>query len=186
MTIYCRATEQQEAILREVVSDYHERLVRAGVTIDLLEARSELDDEGEPKGDALTHGGYGALAIARVVNHRDRVKGCADVSIEIDGRWWEEASDEERKALVDHELTHFEVVYEDVEQEIPKYDLGGRPKLKIRKHDRQYGWFDEIAERWGTASQEHQGARQMLSETVRGMYQLDLFTADIGGEEVAA
>ncbi len=145
-----------------------------------MEARSELDEEGEPNAPALTHGGYPALAIARVVSHRDRVKGCADASIELDGHWWEEASVEEQGALVDHELCHLEVVYEDVEYQIPKLDLGGRPKLRIRKHDRQYGWFDEIAERWGTASQEHQQACEMVKDPLRGVYQLELF------EEVAA
>ncbi len=175
MTIYCRATEEQEAVLQAVVSEHHERLEVAGVTIDLLEARSELDEEGEPNAPALTYGGYPALGITRVVSHRDRVKGCADASIEMDGHWWEEASVEERKALVDHELCHLEVAYEDLEYQIPKQDLGGRPKLRIRKHDRQYGWFDEIAERWGTASQEHQQARQMVEARVRQVYQLDLF-----------
>ncbi len=175
MTIYCRATEEQEVTLQAVVSEHHDRLSMAGVTIDLLEARSELDEEGEPNAPALRHGGYPALAIARVVSHRDRVKGCADASIEIDGHWWEEASVQERKALVDHELCHLEVVYEDLEQEIPKRDPGGRPKLRIRKHDRQYGWFDEVAARWGKDSQEHQQARQMLEEPTRRVYQLELF-----------
>ncbi len=175
MTMYCRATEDQQVVLQRVLEKHHDRLVVAGVTIDLLEARSELDEEGEPNAPALTHGGYPALAIARVVSHRDRVKGCADASIEMDGHWWEEASVQERKALVDHELCHLEVVYEDIEQEIPQRDPGGRPKLRIRKHDRQYGWFDEIAERWGRASQEHQQARQLVEAPVRQVYQLELF-----------
>ena len=180
MTMFCRATEDQQVVLQRVLEKHHDRLSMAGVTIDLLEARSELDEEGEPNAPALRHGGYEALAIARVVSHRDRVKGCADASIEIDGHWWEEASVQERKALVDHELCHLEVVYEDLDEEIPKRDPGGRPKLRIRKHDRQYGWFDEVAERWGTASQEHQQARQMVEARVRQVYQLGLF------EEVAA
>ena len=83
MTIYCRATDAQEAVLREVVSEHHERLVVGGVRIDLLEARIDLDDDGEPTGPALTHGGYPALVI--------------------DGHWWEEGPLQERKALVDHE-----------------------------------------------------------------------------------
>ncbi len=36
MTIYCRATEDQQFVLQRVLEKHHDRLVVAGVTIDLL------------------------------------------------------------------------------------------------------------------------------------------------------
>lgn len=40
-----------------------------------------------------------------------------------------------------------------------KRDDLGRPVLKIRLHDQQHGWFDEIARRHGDASIEVQQAK---------------------------
>ncbi len=55
--MYCRATEDQQVVLQRVLEKHHDRLSMAGVTIDLLEARSELDEEDEPNAPALRQGG---------------------------------------------------------------------------------------------------------------------------------
>jgi hypothetical protein len=68
-------------------------------------------------------------------------------------------SDAERLALLDHELTHVEVVYE------------VRPrKLRTRHHDRTYGWFDEVAQKHGEASQEVQQARRFAADEAGQLY----------------
>ena len=61
-------------------------------------------------------------------------------------------SQEEQKALLDHELEHFEVKRDKHGSFL--YDDINRPLLSIRKHDRQHGSFDNIAKRHGTASGE--------------------------------
>lgn len=180
MTTYTIADDEQHEALREVMEDHHEDLVRAGLTVSLLVAYPECDDEGEPKAPALVHQGYPAEMIARVISHRDRARGVEDVSIEIDGEWWAVATESEQFARLDHELTHFELALD--ESGVVKLDAGGRPKVRLRKHDRQFGWFDEVAERWGQASAEVQQARSFLAGDVRKVYQLDLFTG--GGSSV--
>ena len=61
--------------------------------------------------------------------------------------WWEGASDAERQALLDHELTHCEVkLMKD----------GGTPRLCIRGHDVEE--FDEVLRRRGAW---HGGLRQI-------------------------
>ena len=43
-------------------------------------------------------------------------------------------------------------------------DECARPKLKLKKHDRQFGWFDKIAERHGHASGEVRQALKLFTE----------------------
>ena len=64
--------------------------------------------------------------------------------------------DAKKDALLDHELYHLEVQRN--KHGKPKLDCNRRPKLTMRLHDRQYGWFDEIAQRHGSASIECQQA----------------------------
>jgi hypothetical protein len=40
----------------------------------------------------------------------------------------------------------------------------GRPKLRMRKHDINFGWFNQVAKRHGSASQERIQARMILDE----------------------
>lgn len=171
-TIYHKATKAVHDLVEEIIEEFHPELKQVEMKIDLLEARATLDDEGFPEGPALTHQGYQALGICRIVNYRDRVKGCGDAEIQIDGDWWDDAEPEQQSALIDHELTHIEIVTG--EDGRPRLDPIGRPKIKMRKHDRQFGWFDDVAKRWGKNSVEHQQASQVLRKSFRETYQLEL------------
>src|SRR5690606_5222802 len=102
--------------------------------------------------------GYPAAAMVKINSYRDRVEGKADATIFIDADEWEGLDDPRREALIDHELQHLEVK-RDPDTGAPLSDDAGRPKLKIRKHDHQYGWFDVIAERHGDASYEVRQAK---------------------------
>jgi len=155
-----------EAMLRE----HHPSLVDAKVTFDLLFATPEYDEKtGLPKSPPVKHGGYPAAATVKICSLKDRAKGCADVEIVIDGPEWRGLSESRRHALIDHELTHLEFTGE--------YDDAYRPKLKMRLHDHQFGWFDEVARRHGDASYE---VRQF--ETFRHSQS---YFAFVGGPEPA-
>ena len=172
-TCFEKATDDQLATLRAIMEEHHPELVEAGVTVELLIARAEKDDDGKPKGRALSHGGYVALGIASINPYLLRVRGLADAMIRVDGDWLDDEADggdegDEFKALLDHELTHFQL------KEGDERDRAGRPRLKIRRHDRQHGWFDQVARRWGPNSQEHQQARAMLEADLMRDYQLTL------------
>jgi hypothetical protein len=65
-------------------------------------------------------------------------------------------------AVLDHELTHLELVTDG--DGTVKYDDYNRPKLKIRLHDIHYGWFSEVAKRHKGASIEVQQATRLVSE----------------------
>jgi hypothetical protein len=71
----------------------------------------------------------------------------ADAEILIDMEQWEKLTDNQRLALLDHEITHLEVQVDDVG--LVKTDDQGRPKLKLKLHDWQLGGFRSIAQRYG-------------------------------------
>lgn len=137
-----------------LVERYHSELAKEKVTFDLLFVINPDDEDGP----VLSCHGVPALAVARIVPLKDRVKGCKDAEICIDQRRYEESEPAERDALLDHELQHFELKKK---EETVKRDNAGRPCLKMRKHDFDFGWFEAVARRHGAASPEVRQARQL-------------------------
>lgn len=131
-----------------------------GVTVAALFV---YDDEASSE-SVLSHQGYPAAAVIRLTPTRDRALGVADAVIVVDRAHWLTLILEQKDALIDHELTHLTRVI-DEESGGPVFDAVNRPKLKMRMHDRQLGWFDEVAERHGEHSAEASQARQLLEST---------------------
>ena len=165
-TQYEPADDEVLEMVRDILKKFesHHPLIEAQVTIDVLMAYAEKDEEtGEPTGPALMLNGYSAQAIAKIVGYKERVKGCKDAEIRIDGDWWNDHPGyEERCGLIDHELNHFAVRVKDG---AIVHDVAGRPKLRMRKHDVQIGWFKIIAERHGNYSQERIQARAIMDRS---------------------
>jgi hypothetical protein len=87
------------------------------------------------------------------------VAGLADAEITLDADRWKELGRGKRIGLIDHELTHIELVYDDDGLAL---DDNERPKLKLRKHDYEFGWFNEVVERHGNDSLEREQAARLL------------------------
>lgn len=147
MPHYKRCPNDVAELGARVLERYHGNKRDAGLSIDWLFAFSTKD---EP---AISHGGYPALAIVKINPLKARALGHADIQITIDGDRWSNYEPDEQAALIDPELTHIEL---QVKAGVPKRDDLDRPKLKMRKHDHQHGWFDEIVRRHGYRSIEWQ------------------------------
>ena len=145
-------------LLKQVMDQYHPELVKADVKIGLLYAWPSSDG-----GDALMLHGYPAAAVVKKTSLRDRVQGIDDAVITINGPTWKGLDDDEKIALLDHECTHLEVCYDEEEGGVATDDAG-RPKLKIRLHDFQVGWFKSIADRHGMASFEVKQAQTLKTD----------------------
>lgn len=162
MSTYAKAPpevrEMAEKILEEFIS--YKDIIEAKVKIDYLFAFAECGEDGEAKGNALTKHGVRALGITRKIGIKDRVMGRGDAEVCLDGDWWEEATQERRRALLDHELHHLEVV-KDEDGVVIRDDLK-RPKLRLRKHDVEVGWFAIVAGRHGSASLEIEQAKALM------------------------
>lgn len=179
MPRYEKAGPDVLAIVESMMTKYHAPLRDAGVVVDVLMAFPALDDEGEEKdGPVVVVNGYPCEAKVRVINYRDRVKGCGDAEITIDAKNWELLDGEDQDGLVDHELTHLELKMKVVdEKEVVSRDDLDRPKLKIRRHDYLLGLFDEVVRRHKRHSPEYRTWSQFEEKRV----QLWLPYVDEGG-----
>jgi len=157
------APEEVAARALAIIEKFHPDLLAAKVSIDYLFAHSST---GQP----LKHSGYPALAIARIVNLKDRVKGLADAEISIDAERFDEMTDEEKDGLLDHELTHLCPI-KDADGEY-KRDSHHRPRLSMQRHDYQFGWFREVALRHGRNSPECVQARILYEKDGQAFFPL--------------
>lgn len=168
--IYSKAPADVAERVLPLLEKNHFELFQFKLKIDLIFAHSTVDENGEPTGPAVSHGGYAALAVARNLSTKDRVMGRGDCEIVIDADRWPLLSDPEKDALLDHELEHFQIAKD--KEGAPKLDDIRRPKLKIRKHDHQFGWFDNIARRHGLASPEVRQFQELCYCDAGGQYYL--------------
>ena len=146
-------------VIADVVAKYHEDL--SHVAIGALRAFAKQSKTGS--GHALQLGGYPCLATVRIVGYEQRVQGLPDALITVDAKAWEQMAPPVRVALIDHEVTHVELVD-------GKEDDCGRPKLKLRKHDHQFGWFDSVVRRHGMASCEARQLETFLHGPVKQLW----------------
>lgn len=161
MPIYRKASAEVGQIVEAMIEKYHGELQDAEVNVECLFAYATKDKNGDPVGPAVLLGGYQCAAVVRVLNLKDRTAGRGDCEIVIDGDRWDTWGDDEKAALIDHELEHLELKT-DKDGGVIRDDLG-RPKLRLRKHDYQFGWFDSIARRHGPASFEVQQYRKHVT-----------------------
>ncbi len=154
MKSFSQASDDVLRTIERVRAEYHDEL--EGVTVSALFVYHL--DSSEP---VLKHGGYPAQAICRITPVRDRALGVADAVIVIDRSNWLSLSQKQRLALLDHEFYHLQRDI-DEETELPKFDAVDRPKLKMRRHDRQLGWFDVVAQRHGKDSAEVRQATDLI------------------------
>lgn len=161
MATYRNADADCVAMIKELMADNHPELTEAGVRVGARFAYPAVNESTvEPRGPALTHGGYAAAAVVRRISQKDRVAGLPDAIIDIDGEAWKDEWNEDRKrAVLDHELQHLEISRD--EEGAVKLDDCNRPKLKLRLHDWQLGGFEAIARRHGDAAIEVEAAKQL-------------------------
>lgn len=161
-----------DTCINKIQECYHSEL--DGVTVSALFV---FDLEAtEP---VLKHQGYPAAAVVRITPLRDRALGMSDAAIVVDRSNWLTLSQRQRDGLIDHELTHLSRVL-DKETGRPLCDVLDRPKLRMRRHDHQFGWFDEIAQRHSVASPEVRQAKQLMEAS--GQLYFDFVTARIHDE----
>ena len=163
MPKFKKCDETVYAMAREILCAFpsHKPLLDAKVRIDLVFAYAN-------KGDALKLNGVKCGGIAHIISQKNRLMGRGDVEVSLDEDWWSKASDAERRALLDHELHHFEV---SVDSNGRAYlDDVTRPVIHMREHDYDFGWFSIIAQRHGLASQECQQADMIMRHSGKLFY----------------
>lgn len=127
----------------------HPNLTEEGRTgklvVELLTVDPARDKTGHQACETLTVHGAAALARVRVMGARERVTTGHDAEIELALPHWLEASEKQKLAILDHELTHLEIV-RDRDGE-PRYDVNGHVRLRLRRHDYIAAGFLEVVQR---------------------------------------
>ena len=155
MSWYSIANEEVNLTIQKVMQENHGDLHAAGVTITALIARSE-------EGPALKVGGKEALGCIRVTKLTERTLGLGDALMILDGESMIAWSSKRLQAVIDHELRHLMLAKNKRTGEI-QLDDEGRPKLRIRPHDFEFGWFARTAELYGEESYEVSQAREIVA-----------------------
>ncbi len=142
---------------------YHPTLVSVGVTVETLMAHGQVNKDGEITGPALKKNGVRAEAMIRRTSHKDRVAGLSDAILYLDGDTWGGHSEPRQIALIDHELTHLELV-EDGDGGYVLDDCF-RPKLKLKPHDAEIGVFFSVMQKHGSEALDTALCAQLAQDT---------------------
>jgi hypothetical protein len=154
MSWFEKASTEDLAHCHQLMAEHHPELHAAGVVVTIMLARNE--DE-----HPLRVRGIPAAACIRVTRPLERSMGYGHALMLIDGNEWPHRSEMEQAAILDHELTHLQLVLDKKTGQV-KEDDEGRPKLKLRPHDFEFGWFDAVAKRWPDTALEIQQARMLV------------------------
>lgn len=163
MPTYDRANADARNLVAErIASGHYPDLVESEATVSAWFAYAKAD---EP---AVKVNGQPSGATIKPNSAKDRLEGKADASLTIDGEAWKTWDDGRRAAEIDHQLERLAVSRSKVSKSSPVAyiltDDAGRPKLKLRKHDYQIGYFVAIADRHGAAAPEVRAVREFLAE----------------------
>ena len=161
MTTYEISTDELRDSLEAVMDLFHPHLRDAGLTVDILLAYAPRDGNDDPVGPALKLHGYECCGTIQIMNLKNRVAGRGDAELLLDGDNLDTWSEDQLRAILDHELTHLELQVDD-HGHVKRDDIN-RPLLRMRNHDRQFGWFDCVARRHGGNSIEMQQAQQLTA-----------------------
>lgn len=138
-TIYSLPETDATNLLARVVANWHKDLSIIDARVQILFASADPAVENPPP--PVKHGGYPARATICVVATKDRLVKGYDAEMLVDRDWWGGASEARRTALLDHELSHLEVVAakrepgEPLDTSSVVFDDLGRPKLRLKKGD---------------------------------------------------
>lgn len=150
----------------EIIEQYRGELRDAGLKIDIVKAYATRNENGDPTGPAIKLHGQPAHAIVRIIGLKDRAKGHGDAEITVDGDDWHLFSEMEQRAILHHEIEHLVLVTDAKSGAVKRDDLD-RPKLRMRLHDHQFGWFDNVARIYRENAIEVQQASSFLRDVTR-------------------
>lgn len=155
MSWYAIATEEVNLTIMKVMEQNHPELYNEGVTITALIARSE-------EGPAIKVRGCEAAGCIRITKLAERTLGLGDAVMILDGERLDAWTSKRLQAVIDHELRHLVLAKSKKTGQVQRDDQD-RPKLKIRQHDFEFGWFARTAELYGEDSYEVSQAREIVS-----------------------
>lgn len=106
---YMPPNDADEQMMQDVLREHHGDLVDFSV---VFQFAVNEDKDGAMVMPKPNKHGVIKLGKAKCFPAEDRAAGCPDFLITLCYNWWEEATEKQRRALVDHELCHCGVEYD--------------------------------------------------------------------------
>lgn len=156
------ATHIVGPLIQRLMKERHPDIHAAGVIVD-----ADFAYAGKRGGAAVKLHGRSCDATIKANPVDMRRKGVADATITIDGKGWQLWTDRQREAKIAHELEHIVVQHAKDTGEV-KEDDAGRPVIRMRCHDWEFGGFDRIARDYGEDSNEVQFTKHLAN--TRGQF----------------
>lgn len=107
---YQKAHKSVMQIVQKVMEEHHKELLDEKVQVAVLLVWGPRDKDGLITGPGVSAHGHAALAKIKVSSESDRLLSGADAVMHIDGDCWEKMKARTKRALLDHELTHLELL----------------------------------------------------------------------------
>ena len=186
---YERAGERVVAMVTMARLRWHKVLTGCEVTVEAVFVDDVNEETGESSQTLKAHG-YPAAATIAITPLKYRVLGVGDALMTIDAYSWAQLDEDERLALVDHELEHVQVRAAErgfvgwvkgALDRSARLDDHRRPVLKLRHHDWELGGFRAIARRHKSAAIEVKAARSHREES--GQYAWDFVAQRIADDD---
>jgi len=156
---YRKADASEMESLTKIRNEHHEELRDHDVQVGLLFARAGRDQHGEATSHPIKFAGVPVVARVRRTSVKERIWCPYDAVIEVDEDRWEGMSEDERVAVIDHELTHVVVAKDKAGAAIIGDDL--RPQIAMRPDDWMLTGFAEVVKRHGRAAIEAQAIHEI-------------------------
>lgn len=149
-----------QKMVKATIAAYHPALSK--VTVATVFCRRT--DRHGTEFSAMKTRGQEVLAKIAITPLYDRARGMADAKLTINAYSWERLNENQKKALLDHELMHLKTG--------DGADDLGRPQLKMRHHDWEVTGFADVAKRHRESSIE---SMQVLHVKAEFWSQMELF-----------
>ncbi|GEM_PF-1812853 len=159
--IYEKADAEVMSLLHDVIAEYHPELASLDLEIGVTMVTPNVNNKGVVVGSAIMLHGAPAAACIRLVTLKERIHNGLDAAIDIDKERWDGYGEANRRALLDHELTHL-VIVRDGDGVMKTHD-DMRPKLAMRPDDFTLTGFHEVIERHGKDAIEFQSIKTVTS-----------------------
>ena len=159
-TTYVFADSDVMGLVKQVMRDWHGILADAEVLVGVLFAHDET-------GPAIKRAGVKVMGSIRVVPLKDRLAKRYDAEMLLDAEEWGRATEKQRLALLDHELSHLRARFADG---VVMRDALRRPMLKVVCGDwNPTDGFRAVVQRHGANSYEQRAYKRIYHEVITFM-----------------
>lgn len=157
MAYVTKGSRADYELVQSRIDGFYPDLIECQFKIGILLVHPSASNPEKPP---LLRNGYPVTGDIKIVSYEDRVQGKPDATLKLEGQNWANVDEESKAGEVDHQLERL-MVLRDKNTKAIKTDDFGRPKLRLRPHDREVGVFDAVVRRHGRNAPEARAVEEL-------------------------